>query len=239
MLSCGSLWHGRARHGTAGPVIPFFDRPVFHREDRLIRRNEKEMRAMKKKITKLPMRFARASGAPISDADAQVIGLELLKIAEANRIGDVRQLTKHVIWAALRDNPAHPLWQFCPKKDVDEAAQAYWLAWAGKLINYVRVIVVQGKAPVFRPMFIYTETSGVQTRTSRRAHVLREDALSHGPEFASAFGFQVRAIINAVDRIAWCIGDRDPPENIARLYAGLRSCIEEYQESLALPTAAE
>jgi hypothetical protein len=184
------------------------------------------------------MRFARASGAPISDDDAQVIGLELMKIAEANKIGDVRQLTKHLIWAALKADPAHPLWEFCPKRDTASAAEAFWLAWSGKLINYVRVIVIQGKIPTYKPLFVYTETSGVQARTSRRAHVLREDALSHGPEFASAFGFQVRAIINSVDRISWCIGDREPPENIAILHAELRAALERYQESLANPSIA-
>jgi hypothetical protein len=191
------------------------------------------------KVSKLPMRFARASGAPISDDDAQIIGVELMKIAEANKIGDVRQLTKHVIWAALKDDPTHPLWDFCPKRDVASAAEAFWLSWSGKLINYVRVIVIQGKVPTFKPMFIFTETSGVQTRTSRRAHVLREDALVHGPEFASAFGFQVRAVINATERMAWCLGDREPPENIAILYADLRAALERYQVSLALPAAAE
>lgn len=197
---------------------------------------------MKKKassVKRLPMRFARASGAPISDDDAQVIGMELMKIAEANKIGDVRQLTKKIIYAELKANPNHPLWQFCPRRDTASAAEQYWTDWCGKIINYVRVIVIQGKIPTYKPLFIFTETSGTQPRTTRRAHVLRQDALDHGPEFASAFGFQVRAIINAVDRISWCIGGREPPENIAILHAELRAALERYQESLGMPIAAE
>jgi hypothetical protein len=225
------------RYDTPGQVISFFEYGRLSLSWRRGPAPSQKERAMKKR-TKLPMKFVRASGAPISDADAQVIGQELLKIAEANKVGDLRQLSKRIIWAELKNDSSHPLWQFCPRRDVQSAAEAYWTDWCGRIINWVRVTVIQGKITYYKPIAVSVETSGIQTRPSRRVHVLREDVLTHDPEFASAMGFQIRAVQHAVNRMAWSIGERELPPNMADLYAGLRDCLDRYQASLA-PNAVD
>lgn len=89
------------------------------------------------KVVKKPQ-FVKASGAPFSDEDVQLIGAELLKIAAANRVLDVRLLDKKIVFAAIEADPKHPLRRFYDW-DVKSAARKHWINWTAKLIASVRI----------------------------------------------------------------------------------------------------
>lgn len=177
------------------------------------------------------LRFVRAPGAPIGDDDAVLIGNELLKIAEANKVGDLRLLDKKLVFAQIEADAKHPLRKFY-NWDVQQAARRHWIEQTGTLIRSIRVVEVAARLPGKpQPMFVFAEVTGKDSTETRRTHVLRSDLLNNDPAFASAIGYQIRHIRDALMQLEGLTSSRCP-DNVARLRDALRESLDDYQATL-------
>lgn len=151
-------------------------------------------------MKKTKPRFIRASGAPFSDEDIQLIGTELRKIAEANRVDDIRLLDKNLVFAAIEADHNHPLRRFY-NWNINEVARKYWInVTTHKLIMSVRIEWGVGKFTRPLPITLSADLPRVQHGTVRK-RVLTEDALLNDPVFASAVGIQIRSIDQQLARL--------------------------------------
>src|SRR6266404_4903482 len=103
---------------------------------------------------KKAIRYVAANGSPYSDKDAAVIGRELVRIAEENKIENISSLDKHIVFAHAkrRDSVLH---SFVFNKSTSEAAEAYFIDQCSKMIRSIRVIAVTvGKLETREPLFI-------------------------------------------------------------------------------------
>lgn len=188
------------------------------------------------KVVKKP-HFVKASGAPFSDEDVQLIGAELLKIAAANRVLDVRLLDKKIVFAAIEADPKHPLRRFYDW-DVKSAARKHWINWTAKLIASVRIEWKIGKFTRPLPLTISAEIPRLRYGATRK-RVLTEDALADDPIFASAVGFRLRNIdtlLSGLETLLAC-RDKSPDVGLKRLIAGLRAEFDEYYAALKVGAA--
>ena len=179
---------------------------------------------------KMAPRFARASGAPISDEDAQIIGEELLRIAEAHKVDGIRSLDKHLVFAEVENDPNHPLRRFYNWNE-REAARLHWVDRTALLIRSVRVVTIEARVERHEPMFVRADVCTPEQ--PKRTKVLRDDVLANDPIFASAIGYQVRSIENALRQLEGLTSGREPPKNIAALRDALRDAIDDYKASLS------
>lgn len=185
-------------------------------------------------------RYVAATGAPFSDESAEVIGRELAKIAEANRVDDIRSLDRKLVFSIVEQDANHPLRQFYNWDD-ESAARAQRVAHTGLLIRSVRIVTISlGKRGKPMPMFLYVPDYEKRAGTTKqRGHVLTEDALADDPAYASAVAYQIRAIMHAVARLEHVVTSRRSPRNVVELCAGLRTAITDYKASLVSEQAAE
>jgi len=176
--------------------------------------------------------FVKASGAPFSDEDIHLIGAELLKIAEANRIGNLRLLNKKIVFAAIEADPKHPLRQFYDW-DIKRAARKHWLDWTAKLIASVRIEWKIGKFTRPLPITLSAEIPKLKQGAARK-RVLTVDALADDPVFASAVGFRLRSIDTALSQIETLIACRKkaPGADLKSLIVGLRGAFDTYYATL-------
>lgn len=175
-------------------------------------------------------RFVAATGSPFTDDDAGVIGVELTKIAEGNRVGDIRSLDKHLVFEAIEADPDHPLRRFYDW-DVEKAARRHWLARTGLLIRSVRIITAaMPKREKPRPMFLYDPEHAKRSpgEKTKRGHVLTEDVLHADPVFASALASQIRGIGELVARLEHVTSMRPTPREVVTLRDSLRAALNEY-----------
>lgn len=183
--------------------------------------------------------FVAATGAPFSNKQAAIIGAELQRIAEENRVDDIRSLDKHLVFEAVERDPRHPLRQFYNWNE-SEAARAHWIERTGLLIRSVRIVTVNlGKMSKPMPMFLYdpNHMKRSPTERTRRGHVLTEDAMLNDPVFASAVSAQIRALELTLDRLEQTTSMRSSPVGVAELRDEVRVAMNRYFERLA--TAAE
>lgn len=181
------------------------------------------------------VRFVRAVGAPIStDEDAAIIGTEVMRFAEANRVEDVRSVNYAAFFATIEADPQHPMRRFY-EWDLETAARKHWIDRTRVLVNSVRYYVPKlGDASRPEPITVYAEApvrsdSGV---AARRTHVVREDALAKDPVFMSAIGGQIRRIEDALVSLERFTSSRVPPVPIARLRDELRAAMNRYRGTL-------
>lgn len=194
---------------------------------------------------KMAPRFVRAPGAALTNAQAQLVGEEFFKIAQANAVDDVRALDKKILWETLeaqgiRDNPNHPL-RAVYDLNVEAAAKKHWIDHTGKLMRSIRYEVVRGGICHLEPVWIVaTIPPGATRHQPQRAHVLREDLLSSDPMFVSALGRNIRGIQSALMQLEVLTNARpNPPEDIADLVRALREVMTSYEISLLTDRAAE
>jgi hypothetical protein len=177
--------------------------------------------------------FVRASGAPFSDEDAQLIGAELLKIAEANRIDDVRLLDKKIVFAVVEADPNHPLRKFYDW-DVKKAARKHWVEWTQKLIMSVRIEYKIGKFTRPLPITLAAELPRLKFGATRR-RVLTADAMMNDPIFASAVGLRLRNIDQNLAQLESLIAAHEGgPPGVERLLEAMRSAFDSYYSSLRI-----
>jgi hypothetical protein len=178
-------------------------------------------------MSKKKPQFVKASGAPFSDESIQLIGRELLKIARANRVKDVRVLDKELVFAAIEADPKHPLRQFYDW-DVKRAARKHWLAWTQKMILSVRIEYKVGRFTRPLPITLSAELPRLK-HGSKRRRVLTEDALKNDPVFVSAVGFRFRDIDTKISQLEMLIGARGwAPPGMGEALKKMRATIDDY-----------
>lgn len=191
--------------------------------------------------------YSASAGSPFSDEDMGIIGPELRKIADENRVDELRSLDRRLVVETLEKDPDHPLWtagRF--DRDYKSAARKHWLAHAGLMIRSVRVVVVDlSGRPKTRPspgyFFVPAEVrTREQNGIARRSHVVAEDVLRDDPAFASALGAQVRIITGALQRLEHMTSMRDRvPSEVVLLRDRMRASVDDYLASLESDKAAE
>lgn len=182
-------------------------------------------------MKKTKPKFVKASGVPFSDEDIQLIGVELLKIAEANRVRDVHLLDKKIVFAAVEADPNHPLRQFYDW-DVKKAARKHWVEWTHKLIMAVRVEWTIGKFTHPLPITLSADVPRLQYGATRK-RVLTQDALLSNPVMASAVGIRLRGIDQQLSQLEALIAAYGgTPLGVESLLKGLRDQFEAYYSSL-------
>jgi len=183
----------------------------------------------------LATHFVAAPGSPFSEADVAVIGRELVKIAERNRVGDVRSLDKRLVLAAVEEDEDHPLRPYFEWDDA-KAARSYRLVQAATMIRSVR-IVSSGVGPRAQPipLFLFDpdHTKRVPGETARRSRVLTEDLLKDDPAFASNLAHSIRSITFTLERIEHMTSMRRTPPEVVRYRDGLRAVTDDYFGALA------
>lgn len=185
---------------------------------------------MKKKVERF--NFQAVRGSPFSNEDAEVIGPELLKIAEQNRVDDVRSLDSKLVYAAVEADPDHPLRRFVWFEDDDAAARAGRLARVGLLIRSVRIIYLTiRKREQPAPMFLYDPKHGTRPKSdvepARRSHVLIDDALKDDPAFVSTLNGQIQLIRNAFKRLDHIANLRSVPVHVKAFLVAQRKAFKE------------
>lgn len=181
------------------------------------------------------IRYTAAPGSPFTDKQAEVIGRALAKIAESCKVDDIRSLNKHVVFAAIKADPKHPLRKFY-NWNVHEAARAHWLDRTLTLIRSVQIIYLDmPEIGEPQPMFVTADKVPVMRGDKflrQRAQVLRSDLLRNDPIFMSAIGRMIRALTSSLKRLEALTSSRQAPREVKNLIHSVRSAINEYEESV-------
>ena len=188
------------------------------------------------------VRYVAATGAPISSKDAEIIGAELRKIAEAHACNNIRQLDKHVVMEEVERDRNSPLRNYLEWDD-KKAGKAYRLQQMGQLIRSIRIVPIKipkGAMVVPQPMFFSAENvpryQGDKV-IRHRAQVLSEDALNNDPIFMSILGQHIRRMMDSFKALERVSSAR-APEEIQDLVATLREVFDQYQ-AIVTKQAAE
>jgi hypothetical protein len=179
--------------------------------------------------------YSWQTGAPFGREDAELVGRELRKLADANEVDDVRALDKRAVFEAIYSDPAHPLRRlYGDFADEAGAARRHWIDLTGKMLSSIRVQVVRLGTHEFeapRPMFVHVEAHVRETGGSliRRTRVLTEDALRNDPTFVSAAGLRVRAMMDSLGALEALVSwRRELVPELVELCAGLRRELDGY-----------
>lgn len=153
----------------------------------------------------MTVNFIRAPGAPFSEEDVRIIGEELLRIADANRLEHVSLLDKKLVFEAVEADPDNPLRRFYDW-DVTSAARKHWLAFTHKMIMSVRIEWKIGKFTRPLPITLSANVSSRFKPGPVRRRILTADAMQHDPMFASAVGFRLRSVDGLLGQLEGLIG---------------------------------
>lgn len=176
------------------------------------------------------VRYVAATGSPFSDRDAAVIGRELARIADDNAVENIRALDVRLVLdeAKRKTSPLHKFYVW----DRDAAAEAYYLAFTGRMIRSIRVVIKTGRLETREPLFVtsrsvprHNDRGKVVRRT---AQVRRDDLLANDPLFMSAIGMHIRRVVDAVNTLERLTASRDAPAAVTSLVASLVSACAEY-----------
>lgn len=181
-----------------------------------------------KKSSKMGVKkFVPASGACFGSKDAPIIGEALQRIADANRVDDIRSLSPRSVFELVKLDPEHPLRPYY-NWNVKEAAEAHWIAHTSLLIRSIHVIEVNaGRRDVRHPMFVVADAP-IRGGGNKRSRVLHEDVIANDPVFMSAISVHVRRIQQAVAQLEKLISCRRAPTDIEEMCAGHREVIDRY-----------
>jgi hypothetical protein len=184
--------------------------------------------------------YVAAKGSPFSDDDAAVIGAELARIAEANKVEDLRSLDKHLVFEAVEADPNHPLRRFFDWDDAS-AARKQRISIAATLIRSVRIVsVVMGKRSAPTPAFFYApDLATRQPAPGPRAHVAVGDLMRNDPAFMSALSSQVKQVRYSVERLEHLTKSRKAPDSVVELVAEFKESLDRYFGSISQDAAAE
>ena len=180
--------------------------------------------------TSVAARYVRATGAPISDEDAQVIGTCLAALAEQNRVSDVRSLSKSTVLAAVEADPDHPMRPYYEWDDAI-AARKHRLEHTSVLIRSIRIQAVSvGPLPQLKPMFVSAEVPQLKGPVARR-YVLTDDATRSDPVFASAIAQHMKRIIDSLASLELLTRDRSTPA-LRSFCDSMRSAVDDYRTAM-------
>lgn len=185
-------------------------------------------------------RFVAATGAPLSDAEAEIYGPVLEQIARDNNVENVGSLDKHLVYETVEADDTSPLRSFVFNSDDDAAARSYRVDRCALLIRSIRIVSVSiGARSKPQPMFIYDPDHSKRRSGTheRRGHVLTEDARKNDPTFVSAVGWQIRQISEAVARLELLTNARPSPLEIVKLRDSMRKALKVYFDSVAQEAA--
>jgi hypothetical protein len=178
------------------------------------------------------MRFERATGAPIKPEDAAIIGRELLRIATAHRIQDVRAVSKHIVLEEVladANNPMRPFYNW----DVNEAAHAHWLERTQVLINSIRIVEAGVRPKKPRKMFVSvndtreTDEDG-QINTHKGMRLLAPDAARNNDIFVQYLETCIGRIAQALQSAEDWAERGNTPARHQQLLRELREALSRY-----------
>ncbi len=203
----------------------------------------RKKRAAHRRSDPTAARFVAAAGARFTDEEAQIIGTELARIAEENRVEQIRSLDRDLVLSIVERTKDHPLRPFF-EWDQAKAARAHRLAQAGVMIRSVRVVHVTGRVPeIPEPLFMYvpdgSSKRGDPTSIFRRTRVLTADAMQDDPIFASALGAMIHNLRLQIRRLSRTTSARPCAPEIVRLASELQGAIDRYSTTVAAAVAAE
>ena len=153
---------------------------------------------MKANVRSKVRKFVRRAGAPFSPEDTELVGAELVKIAEQSAVDDVASLDPCEVFEEVFADKRHPLrGVYGDFSDVDGAAREHWIHVTRQMISSVSVVYVnmpKTAKPV--PLTVYsdapTRTAEGVLNTKRR--VLSNDMLSHDPQFLASLKHKIEMV---------------------------------------------
>lgn len=182
--------------------------------------------------------FGAAPDGPITEEEARdVVGPALLSIAEKHKVGEIRKLTKQIVYDEIKETgKSHPLYEHVFHCSPVEAAERYFIDRCLVLIKSVVIVPLtirqSHRERAFVPASEVLQHASGGGFTRRPAHVLREDALKHDVEYQSVLGGALRRLFIAFNYVeAWC-SQRKQTSDVAELLATIRGAIDEYKSSI-------
>lgn len=191
-------------------------------------------------VPEMAVRYVAAVGSPFSDDDAEIIGIELLRIAKQNAVDDVRSLDDAFVYSIIENNDEHPLRKYLEWDD-EKAARKHRIQQTGVMRRSVRVINLSlGERAVPTPMFLHVPDYARRSESvvHERKHVLTDDVLRSDPAFASACSAQIKLIRHALERLEHVTSMRPSPVELVQLAADMRYALDSYMSGVAKTRAA-
>jgi hypothetical protein len=163
----------------------------------------------------------------LSERDAQMVGEELDKIAQANQINSINHLDPEMVFKTIENNPRHPLWRVY-EKNKDKAARKHWLEYTRRLITGVRVVIANvSKRPKVEPAY-YSAEAPVRKNGStvvRRTHIASSDVLANDPIFLSALSGKLRRFVSVLRELEQLASRRPTPPDVMQLLQDVRAAV--------------
>jgi len=183
--------------------------------------------------------FVAAVGAPFSNEDAAEFGPVLERIAKSMRVNGIASINKRKLYEIVEADPEHPLRRFVFNSDDDAAARAYRIERCGLLLRSIRYgnakeMNKMVRAAQDKKVFHYADARVVEEGSgkTRGSAVLRDDLLSHDPEYISAVSRKIRQIRDAVASLDDLATARKPPRGVATLVRELRVALGAYESEI-------
>ena len=171
----------------------------------------------------------------LSDELVQLAGRELKKIAQKNKINNVRHLRAADVFAIIEADPNHPL-RALYDWDLQKAARSHWIDQTRKIIAGLRYVTVslpdRGQIdPVFYSAEAPVKAEGKEA--TERTYVLRSDVLEQDPIFMSALGSKLRRLSDVLREIEHLAAARSVPDEVDTLLGELREAWDNYAKKIA------
>lgn len=187
------------------------------------------MAARRRHSKKAPPRLAKTYVVPFLDEDdAQMVGIELEKAAQAHQVNGIRHLDAEVIYDDVEKNKKHPFRRLAGLKwnDDIEAARRYRVGYIGKLISSVQVTVVtSNKRKTYESVYVSANAPVVKqgSQATRRSHINRHDAFSNDPAFTSYVNTQCKRIIQPLEKLEHTATSRPLPPEVQQFVMSVRA----------------
>lgn len=185
-------------------------------------------RTPKKRSAAAPQLAKRYIVPFLSANDADMVGTELEKSAQANRVNGIRHLDPEVVFHEVETRRKHPFRELAGMNWGDDktAARKHRIEYIRKLISSVQVVVVSStKRNTFEPVFVSAQAS-VKTQGSsalRRSSIVRHDMLRHDPAFISYVNAQCRRILGPLAKLEHTASDRALPPEVQLFITNVRA----------------
>lgn len=193
-----------------------------------------------------PQYAAAPSAHPImTDAEADLAGRELRKIADTHGVDDFRTIDKALVFEVVDADPDHPLrtLRAFDGWDIRKAARKHWIDLFGKIINGIRRLNIDPQKNTdlqrmsktkpdwitIRPRDLPVPSNGQAHRKKMCADDVKDNAVAH----ASAIRVKVRSVDDAVCSLEDTVDLRSPaPPGSRKLVDALRAALDEYQSRI-------
>lgn len=184
-------------------------------------------RTRKKKATtpQLAQRFVVPF---LSENDAQMVGAELEKSAQANQVNGIRHLDPEVVFHEVETTRKHPFRNLAGMNWGDDrtAARKHRIEYIRKLISSVQVVVVSSKKrKTYEACFVGAKAAVKEQGSSalRRSNIVRHDMLQHDPAFISYVNTQCRRILGPLAKLENTASARPLPPEVQQFVTSVRA----------------